>query len=451
MAYSRLKQVRLERGLTQQRIADLVGVCEKSYRDWENGKVIPNAASIQYLCNIFGMTARELGLSQRQEQGNKPFESTQYLTEYFDYDPSLRLFDAVAMGHGNLWEIQKSVQSALLEFDMNRVTRRDVLHDALLRLGAIAVAPFADKSLDYYAASIVACQQLSKSQSVKDLTFAYQAVTEILRRLEPLTEIPTTHNRTAIDLASQAARLRQNLSRHIKGPETAVQCARQTILYAQKSGNVQEQVMALDSLGWAYSAMNPLALFLSPEQNLLALNAANEAILLLKEHSKEIPLYVHGYLQSGLAVMQARNGQPCHDAIHNAEQLATADHEYIFLVDDELCTIVIDRAEALMHIGDYAGAMNALSQYIDPTSLQAKYALSGRAYVRALLNILVASLRSDKRDLDYSILVWEKLIENAKSMGSKQRFNDAIITLGIMGTIWPKEAAIQKLQPWTLH
>lgn len=49
----RLKQLRQKKGLTQQEIAELLGVKRNTYSDWENGKTEPNFEMVLKLADLF--------------------------------------------------------------------------------------------------------------------------------------------------------------------------------------------------------------------------------------------------------------------------------------------------------------------------------------------------------------------------------------------------------------
>ncbi|WP_394405328.1 helix-turn-helix domain-containing protein [Streptococcus sp. 20-1249] len=55
-----LKQKRLERGLTQQEVADILGVFQGSYANWEKGNREPNFDNLIKLAEIFYVTTDEL-------------------------------------------------------------------------------------------------------------------------------------------------------------------------------------------------------------------------------------------------------------------------------------------------------------------------------------------------------------------------------------------------------
>src|SRR5579884_2300511 len=60
-----LRAARLERGWTQQQVADRIGApLSLNISRWENGTAFPSAYYIERLCQLFGKSMSELGLSQ---------------------------------------------------------------------------------------------------------------------------------------------------------------------------------------------------------------------------------------------------------------------------------------------------------------------------------------------------------------------------------------------------
>jgi len=75
-----LKAARLEHGWTQQQVADRIGApLSLNVSRWENGTAFPSAYYIERLCQLFGKSVRELGLSQladeRQSESSLPLAS----------------------------------------------------------------------------------------------------------------------------------------------------------------------------------------------------------------------------------------------------------------------------------------------------------------------------------------------------------------------------------------
>lgn len=64
-----LREARMERGWTQQQVADRIGApLSLNVSRWENGTAFPSAYYIERLCQLFGKSVRELGLSQLEDE-----------------------------------------------------------------------------------------------------------------------------------------------------------------------------------------------------------------------------------------------------------------------------------------------------------------------------------------------------------------------------------------------
>ncbi len=64
-----LRAARKERGWTQQQVADYIGApLALNISRWENGTAFPSVYYLQRLCQLFGKSAHELGLSQLEEE-----------------------------------------------------------------------------------------------------------------------------------------------------------------------------------------------------------------------------------------------------------------------------------------------------------------------------------------------------------------------------------------------
>src|SRR5215467_1592056 len=64
-----LRAARKERGWSQQQVADRIGApLSLNISRWENGTAFPSAYYLEKLCQLFGKTVRELGLSQLESE-----------------------------------------------------------------------------------------------------------------------------------------------------------------------------------------------------------------------------------------------------------------------------------------------------------------------------------------------------------------------------------------------
>lgn len=65
-----LKNLRLEKGLTQLEIANILGVSRTGYASWEQGKAEPNIIDIKKICCFFCVSLNELLEFETDEQIN---------------------------------------------------------------------------------------------------------------------------------------------------------------------------------------------------------------------------------------------------------------------------------------------------------------------------------------------------------------------------------------------
>ena len=105
MELSKLAQVRIERDLTQAKVAEYVGVDAVTVSRWERGINHPHPRQVMKLCALFGKSAKELGLdsceAEEAEEVEEPplsptalahgKESTNAFAHYFQRDIELRL------------------------------------------------------------------------------------------------------------------------------------------------------------------------------------------------------------------------------------------------------------------------------------------------------------------------------------------------------------------------
>ena len=52
----RLKELRLQRGFSQEELAEQIGIKQNSYSDWENGKCKPNYEKLEKIADFFGVS-----------------------------------------------------------------------------------------------------------------------------------------------------------------------------------------------------------------------------------------------------------------------------------------------------------------------------------------------------------------------------------------------------------
>lgn len=74
--HENLKKARMRKGLSQQEIADLLGIAKSTYSMWENGNREPNLMKIIALTKVLGVTGDELlGLISPEENAFRDYEA----------------------------------------------------------------------------------------------------------------------------------------------------------------------------------------------------------------------------------------------------------------------------------------------------------------------------------------------------------------------------------------
>lgn len=70
MKSSLLRDERRQRGWSQAKVAEALGVTTRTVMRWEQGLVIPHPYYRQPLCTLFNMTAEELGLPSDTDEND---------------------------------------------------------------------------------------------------------------------------------------------------------------------------------------------------------------------------------------------------------------------------------------------------------------------------------------------------------------------------------------------
>ena len=82
----RIKQFRKQQGLTQERLAEYLGVTDKAVSKWECGLTAPDLALIMPLARILGVSADELLGGKKEETDAKRLEYDERYVNYLKYD-----------------------------------------------------------------------------------------------------------------------------------------------------------------------------------------------------------------------------------------------------------------------------------------------------------------------------------------------------------------------------
>lgn len=76
---------RKEKGITQERLAEMLGVTGKSVSKWENGICLPDAVLYERLCAALEITISELFAGCRMKNGSERGTADEILTQMLKY------------------------------------------------------------------------------------------------------------------------------------------------------------------------------------------------------------------------------------------------------------------------------------------------------------------------------------------------------------------------------
>ena len=65
---SKLKQARINKGLTQKQVYNQLGVVQSTFSSWETGKAEPDAETLIKLCQIYGITSLDYFINSDTEE-----------------------------------------------------------------------------------------------------------------------------------------------------------------------------------------------------------------------------------------------------------------------------------------------------------------------------------------------------------------------------------------------
>lgn len=70
---------RREKNLTQEQLAEKIGVSNKTVSKWENGKCMPDYAVVETLCNVLGISVSELLDGEENEKSIRVYDEKEIL------------------------------------------------------------------------------------------------------------------------------------------------------------------------------------------------------------------------------------------------------------------------------------------------------------------------------------------------------------------------------------
>ncbi len=456
MEREKLARARYRKRWTLEEASERLGVDKATLQRWEKGRASPQAMNLQRICEVYEMSAEELGFA---EQILVPINKFPMLTMLLHEDLTVSLIQTVMNWRSNAYdELQRRILALFKDYNTmkdahSEITRRD----ALRRLAVIPFATigfdaaaslirFPEETLKQCAAAMTACWELSKSSNKRDVQIAFEGVSAYLPMLKAIVKDSSLHRQTAAALVAQGSLLRTILGWHRESADKAMLYARDAMVYGEASGDLPLRVAILVQCSWlSYYA----------HQDKKALEFAGQAVSLLKEIRAPIPADLQSSAQGTFAVQQARHGDD------QAMRSARISQEYYFrgsepggsfiYVDHDWPSLILVDGIAHAHAGLHSQALESFGQIIDINDLSLKLPVAERVRIEVLNNQVRSLLKVPQKEKELSIKLWIAAIKGAKSLQSEQRFSEAVMTYDIMEALWSNEKDIRELRPLTAH
>ena len=454
---------------TQQQAALKLNVGVNSVIRWERGHVKPFGCNIQRLCEVYQATPSQLGLNDEPRADEMPQSTAPRegptLQQLAGQDIILRFLHIIWSWprrntryrglQTRIVQITEGMDTMENNTTQGSISRRDALQQlamlpfALLGFGEIAqnLNHPAEEVLPVCAAAIAACWELSRSSDAQDVQLAFEGITSYLPALKAIVQHDSSHRKPAAGLAGQSYLLQTILGRHKESLSKAVEYAHKAILYSKEADDLPLQIEIYKQLSWVHYYAR---------QDKQAVEAIEQTMVLLQSSKSPLPANLRGSVYSTFAVRLATRRQS-QQAMTNL-RLA---HEHYFspaVSADELTYVditpagfVLEDGITHMQLGLQKPAMDSFGQIIDPDTLTSKISMPERVRIEVLNNQALALLKSPQKDMAQTIKIWTAAIEEAKTLQSEQRFNEALRVYDLMETIWSGDKRVDTLRDMTTH
>ena len=466
MKRTALVTARIRRHWTQTQAAVRIGVDMKTLSRWERGSATPRAYHIEKLCEVYGATMYELGLTNESPVSTLSMfrspmaESAEDAsTTIIRQDLTLR-FMCILLSwptHSlHYRELQAQVVQAtgeitLMNKEIDQINRREALRRMALlpiemyglsALGAVLTSPF-EEVLTQCAAGITACWFLRKG---KELKLAFHTIASYVPTLQAI--MLETHStrirKAAAELLVQCMTLQATLARHVEGSNMAIVYAQQAVRYSEQTDSLLMRVLALRTLAADYAFV---------QQWNAALTTGEKAQFLMQraELSSPLPPLVSSFVYSGLACYQAHQQQKEAALI----SLGKAQETFFAQSNEEVFPIWIDHNQAnlLNNTGQAQRSLGSHQVALDAWMQTKSISMDDAGRVEVLFHEMMTEVERDDRprDMEWCVDMWIRGIEQVKQVQSEQHYADAMAAYTALRVAWPTEQRIKDLREYTAH
>lgn len=431
---TRLVGERLKRNWSQSYVAIKCDVDQGTVSRWERDISMPTGESRRRLCELFGMTGKELGLD-----GDLPISQD----SVFAQDPIARLVDLPYT------PVPRSALSSMIrklsEDTMNLPSRRSFLKGTLASIILLPLSSARSATYEHilYQCSVglVTAQELYRSNQADDLRLAYDAMIAYSSMLATIAQNSPRLRAQAIELLAGCSILKMRLGWHCDGDTAAILLGKDALALSEEaykaSGDAALWLSAYSKLAWAYSCKDEVE---------SAYKTACEAEQLL---SSQPATKIHDCIRAGtystLAMMQARNHIDSKTALGKANEIDPGT-EVIAFMSFTRADQIREKAIVLHYAGDHAAVPGTLSAIVDPETLVLSMPQSERERVEAIKTLADSSLATRDRDMEQIIGYWIEMVQSAHARQSKSGLGDAMRTYERMKIAFPGEQRVLNLR-----
>jgi transcriptional regulator with XRE-family HTH domain len=462
MERTALVAARVRKHWTQQQAATRIGVDWNTLSRWERGVARPRSYYIDTICELYEMTAGELGLVDATLFPFPPSsltssESDDPLRRLARNDLSQRFMSIMVSWHLHKLhpnelqtQIVQATEENMLMNSNEEISRREALRRlaflpidvyGLSAVGAVLTGPF-EEMIAHCAAGITACWYLGRG---KELPLASAVVSTYIPTLQAMVSKAQTARlrQPIIELLVQCFVLKAKLARHVEGTALAIPYAKQAVGWSEQIENIPMRVLAYRTLAAIYFFAN---------QWDMALQMAEKARALMEgSRNSSIPNILRSFVYSGLASYQAHQQQEG-AALVSLEKatetfFASSEQEELLLwVDHHHANLLENAGVAYTRLGKYQKAIESFQE-----TKNVEQDESGR--VEVLLYEVKAEIQRDDqpRALEWCAQTWTDGIERAKEIRSEQCFGEAMTVYTAMRSVWPKEQRVKELRDRMVH
>lgn len=468
MERTQLKVARLEKGLTQEQVAEQIEVETITYRRWELGKHAPQLPYQKRLCQLFGRTPQELGFCLTGvNQGTISASNVSAPPEAEgDADEDFRSFCTRSLvlrlqcviwksvdEHSQYQMLQDAFVRELEDKSMQQdsLSRREALRllaaNSIAYCGLSALVPVLKRPIEEIltqcAAGITACWQLRKG---KDLAFASSAVAKYIPTLKEIVQTGSAPQRkAAADLLVQSLLLKSTLSDLLgNNGDEAARYAQQAEMYSSTAENPSLQILALSTQAAVRTHANQW------KQSLSAAEKARSLMETLQD--TPIPPKLQSKVYSGLANYLAYHGQK-QDAFSALEKahamfyVPSSSETTPAWIDHSEAVLFLNDGKAHLHLDTPEEALNAFTRiHAIPTRADS---IDAEAFIYQAMAEINRDVKS--RDMEWCVACWQHGIAGAIELRSGKRYNEAAQTYAAMRAVWPGEQRIKDLRTNLVH